>query len=132
GLNVFFFFKPYADKVKEASYVNLSWISGNNETTMQKIDWLTQQGALFLVSDNAMVSWRILEYYYPNLPLLYLPSPMANPPVPPPVWFIQDRRRIRDVDPKSEIGLPSCGTIVWLMTDNGTKQMLRKVKDAED
>jgi hypothetical protein len=132
ALNVLFFFRPYAERVKEASYATVAWISGNNESTMQKIDWISQQNSIILVSDNALVSWRILEYYYPGIPLIYLPAPMAHPIPPPPVWLVEKRRRIRDIDPGSEIALPSCGKVVWLVTDDSVKQELRKIKDAED
>jgi hypothetical protein len=49
-----------------------------------------------------------------------------------PGWQIQDRHRLRDLSPNSEITLPSCRTIVWLITDERLKRELRAVKDAED
>jgi hypothetical protein len=129
--NVVLFFEPYSDEVKEASYQTVSTIREANETTLRKIDWVTQQGPAFLVSDNASVSWRILEYYYPKTPLVYLPEPFA-PESNQPVWLIQHRLRVRDVDPRSDIALPSCGTVVWLISDPQAKRDLLAIPGADD
>jgi hypothetical protein len=132
-LNVIFFFKPYAREVREASYHTIAGVSAINEATLEKIDLITQQNSAFLVTDNnAWVSWRILEYYYPETPLLYLPGPWANPVKPPPAWLFQSRIRVQDVDAKAELNLPSCATIVWLVSDNRSKREVLAVKDAED
>jgi hypothetical protein len=133
ALNVTFFFKPYAKEVREASYHTIAGISAINENTLEKIDLIMQRNSAFLVTDNnAWVSWRILEYYYPETPLLYLPGPWANPAKPPPAWLFQNRVRVQDVDPNAELNLPSCATIVWLVSDSRSKRAVLTAGDAED
>ena len=131
GLNVLFFFKPYSKGVKEASYKTVGVINGINETILDKIDPMSQRNPICLVSDSAWVPWRILEYYYPKNPLLYLPSPMAPVDASPPVWLVQKRQLVREIDPHAELILPSCGTIVWLVADAKSRQELVAVQDAE-
>jgi hypothetical protein len=131
GLNVVFFFNPYSREVAEASYQTVSGVSEVNETALRKIDGIVQQNPAFLVSDNAWVSWRILQYYYPKTPLIYIPAPMAAPGTSLPVWLIQNRLRVRDLDANTELQLSSCGKIVWFVTDDRARQQLLAVKDAE-
>ena len=130
-LNVLFFFKPYAKSVREASYKTVGVIGGINEITMRDIDKVVQQDSVFLVSDSEWVSWRILEYTFPQLPLIYLPGPLANPTAPPPVWLFQNRRRVRDLDPATDMMLPSCGTIIWLVSDDQSRQDLLAIDGAD-
>ena len=133
SLNVFFFFRPYAREVKEASYHTIASINAINEATLDRIDLITQRNSAFLVTDNnAWVSWRILAYYYPDSPVLYLPGPWATPAKSPPAWLFQSRIRLQDFDPDSELPLSSCGTIVWLVSDNRSKRAVLTMQDAED
>ena len=130
-LNVVFFFKPYAKGVREASYKTVAAIGGINESILEKIDWISGQNPVLLVSDSQWLSWRILEYYYPKIPLIFLPNPAAAAAAPATVWLIRNKVRARDLDARSEIQLPGCGTIIWLIGDGPSRTSLLAVKDAE-
>jgi len=130
-LNVTFFFKPYSKQVKEASYKTVGIIRGINESTLDRIDAFAANGETFLVSDGEWVSWRTLEYYYPTSTMIYLPAPSATPENPPPVWKVRNRARVQDLDPKSELTLPGCGTIVWMVSDGKSRQDLLAVEGAD-
>ena len=49
-----------------------------------------------------------------------------------PVWLIQNRLRVRDLDAKGELPLPSCGTIVWLVGDEQSRRELRAINGSEE
>lgn len=133
SLNVYFFFNPYAREVKEASYHTIEGVSSIADATLTKIELITQQRSAVLVTDNnAWVSWRILAYYFPSVPILYLPGPWAAPQKAPPAWLIRDRTHIQNLDPRKELALPACSSIVWLVSDNRSKRDLLTVEDAED
>ena len=105
SLNVWFFFYPYSSKVREASFETVGGIGRINETALDRIDAITRRRAAYIVSDGTWVSWRILEYYYPNNQLLYIPAPLAPPDTNLPVWLMRDRLRVRD-QPPSRAGSP--------------------------
>jgi hypothetical protein len=48
------------------------------------------------------------------------------------VWLIQNRIRVKDLDGASELMLPSCGTIVWLVDDDRSREELLAVKGASE
>jgi len=131
SLNVGFFFYPYSRKVREASFETVGGIGRINETTLDRIDAITRRRAAYIVSDGTWVSWRILEYYYPNNQLLYIQATLAPPDTNLPVWLMRDRLRVRDLDPHSELALPSCPAIIWLVSDYRAKQALLAVNGAE-
>jgi hypothetical protein len=132
SLNVVFFFKPYASEVREASYPHVAGIGDVAEAALEKVDRITQQNHAFLVSDDAWVSWRILQYYYPKTPLIYMPGPMAPADTNLPVWLIENHLRVRDLDPRVPLPLPACGTIIWLVTDYRSRQQLLTIPGADD
>lgn len=131
SLNVVFFFHPYSRQVIEASNLNIKSIAGVTERTLDRIDSLIQTGPAILVSDGEWVSWRILEYYYPSNQLIYLPSPLALPSATQTVWLFEERHRTNDLNANTELPLPSCGTIIWLVSDDQSRKDLLAVKDAE-
>jgi len=131
SLNVWFFFYPYSRSVREASFETVGGIGSINENALDRIDAITRRRAAYIVSDGTWVSWRILQYYYPNNQLLYIPAPLAPPDTKLPVWLIRDRLRVRDLDPNSELALPSCPTIIWLVGDYRAKQALLAVDGAD-
>jgi hypothetical protein len=115
SLNVYFFFKPYASQVREASYPVVDSITSVQEAALDRIDALIPRGPVFLVSDDSWVRWRILQYYYPENALLYIPGPGSPVGTRLPVWLIRYKMRVRDFDAQSELPIPGCGTIVWLV-----------------
>jgi hypothetical protein len=132
ALNVYFFFKPYSVHVREASYPVVDGITSLQEAALDRIDALLPRGRMFLVSDDAWVRWRILQYYYPGNSLLYIPAPLAPADTPLPVWMIRNRMRVRDLDPKSELQIPACGTIVWLIGNDRSRRDLMSVAGADE
>jgi hypothetical protein len=124
SLNVYFFFHPYARQVREASYPVVEAITSMQEVTLDRLDTVLKKGEVFIVSDDNWVRWRILEYYYPDNLLLYIPAPFANPNTRMPVWMILNRMRMRDIDPKSDIRIPACGTIAWVVNDRFRQDLI--------
>ena len=125
-LNVAFFFRPYGKRVIEASYLTVGGIGRVNATAMDRIDLITQRNTAVLVSDGEWISWRLLEYYYPNNQILYLPSPLAAPDPSQTVWLFENRARSRVLDANSELHCrlvkPSYG---WSATIDRDKTYLR-------
>jgi hypothetical protein len=132
GLNVYFFFEPYAEPVREASYPAVESITSVQEAALDRIDRLRRRGPIFLVSDDAWVRWRILQYYYPEDFLIYMPAPLAPRGTALPVWLIRKRLRVRDLDAQAEMSLPACGTLAWLIADDRSRQDLLAQPGAEE
>jgi len=115
SLNVWFFFRPYAPEVREASYPVVDSITSVQEAALDRLDALVPKGRLYIISDDSWVRWRILQYYYPDNSLLYVPGPASPAGTPLPVWLIRNRMRVRDLDPKADLTIPGCGTVAWLV-----------------
>lgn len=129
-LNVTFFFKPYAKGVKEASYKTVGVIRGINESTLQKIDTIASADPTYIVTDGRWLSWRMLEYYYPQIPVLFLPAPTATLQNPPPVWLLRNRQLAGSPEQTSELAVPACGTIIWMVSDDASRGKLLALEDA--
>jgi hypothetical protein len=131
ALNITFFFKPYSKGVKEASYKTVGIIRHITESTLDRIDNVGLEGPMFLVNDGDWVSFRVIEYYYPSAPLLYIPGPNARIDNPPPVWLFKNRHLAQSLDAAGELKVPACGNIVWMVSDGATRQRLLAIDGAE-
>jgi hypothetical protein len=128
-LNVVFFFRPYSKVTKEASYKIVGFVANVIDTTLDRVDMLSDHANVYLINYDGWVAWRILQYYYPSTPFLQLPGRGNTRD---PVWLISGRRLSRETPQGREIELPACGTLIWFVTDDQSRHDLLAVEGAED
>lgn len=130
ALNVRFFVRPYSEHTAEASYRTIHYVSRMIDSTLGQIDALTTNSKTVLIDHHGWVTWRILEVYYPSVPILHLPDPGARATEPP--WLILNQRLAKTYNPQQDIELPSCGTLLWIVADPPERQALMGLAGAED
>lgn len=130
ALNVRFFLHPYSQSTTEAGYKTVHYVSGMIDASINQINAFSGQPGTFLIDYDGWVAWRILEYYYPSVPVVHLPDPGANPAEP--VWLFLKKHLERSFPADQEVELPSCGTYLWLVTDDRSRRDLLAVPEAQD
>ncbi|GAC1440669.1 MAG: hypothetical protein NVSMB58_37810 [Terriglobales bacterium] len=130
AFNVILFFHPFSKATRESSYKPIRLLGDITATTLDRIDQLKAKHPIFLISCGAPVAWRILMYYYPDVPLLFLPSYPDIDGASTEPWRAQNKQVTEAKT--ANLSVPSCGKIVWVFQEPRLKALVMRTVDAED
>ena len=107
------FFHPWTEIVHATSYYPIEAAEDRQTKTMDAVAFLHRQGPVCLLdSDDSLMSWRIISYYYRRTPVLVIRSPKLDPARRPtvvsatiPTYLPRGKKRI---------AIPASGNLVWL------------------
>lgn len=122
GISAGLFFLPipasanlFVEPLRVMTYAPIDAADERTADTIERVRALTRQDLSILAVYGDAVSWRILGYYFPDLPILVLDSDVRAAGEPR-TWLVRNNRLVRQVPNQAAI-LPLCGRIAALIPD---------------
>lgn len=112
GVTTRYFLDPPGGPV-EGDYSSVRQTDRVTREVFDAINSLARRGPVVILSANGGVTWRQLQYYFPQHRLLILHENVTEPAKPEPVW-VMEHRRMQSPQPMPEhIPLPTNARLVW-------------------
>lgn len=115
ALNVWWFYKPFHPDVRESSYVLIKRVNESTQLAIDRLRALKTQGPLAVIAFESPLSWRMLMYYFPDVPVIVPREHPDRAGSPAPYWFARDRHAGQPKPLPAVIPLPACGTVAWFL-----------------
>ena len=94
------FRRPFFSDMTGASGSGIRWVEAWTSSTYEALDRIGSEPGTTLVWYGAVVPWRNVSYYYPNLPLLVISTDA-------PFWVRGGSSEPPTIEPDGAVGLPS-------------------------
>lgn len=129
AVSVYSFRRPLVADLKVASSGTVRFANDWMRSTLTAVNTLRSEGTLAIVCYGSVVSWRQLSYYYPDIPILYLPG-AENGSQPVSAFWVWHFGVIAAPDP---ISLPENRNVAWSVgSDHQSRQALTDAQSTRE